>query len=174
VRESRSAMCPTSEGICAVCGIPADAQAFDDTSVVLVSNQANPPSGTIALARGTEIVLARFALAPQYCGVLQYFAQFTNVQAADPARIQTPGLEWSIRANGHPLSPYLRMSAIINPWGYGSFPVALRLPEGTTIEFAVRCGAVGGLDDLTAIGGRIMGRYWYNAMYGDADWKHDQ
>ncbi|HKE59122.1 MAG TPA: hypothetical protein VKB46_20580, partial [Pyrinomonadaceae bacterium] len=50
--------------LCAECGIPLDSQYFDDSSVQAVTQA------------GDELVLARFELPAQYCGVLEYFSQF--------------------------------------------------------------------------------------------------
>ena len=56
-------------GLCAMCRIPLDSQYFDESRI-------SEPPGV-----GSEVVLARFQLPPQYCGVLEYFAQFTDAQA---------------------------------------------------------------------------------------------
>jgi len=151
-------------GLCAMCRIPLDSQYFDESRIT------EPPGA------GSEVVLARFQLPPQYCGVLEYFAQFTDAQARDQTQVETPGLEWSLLSNGRPLFPYLKFDRILNPWGNGCFQVYVRLDEGATVEFVVR-----GVTDVSAageeptvenpsprrVGGRILGRYWYNAAYGD-------
>jgi len=166
----------TTTGLCAACGIPLDSQHFDDSSVRKAPDV------------GEEVVLARFDLPAQYCGVLQYFAQYTDLFAKDAAEIATPNLEWRILVNSHALFPYINLRRIVNPWGYGSFPVNIRLPEDSTVEFVVR----GVTDDdelprsvpriskslrtieggptetaINLVGGRIVGRFWYNASYGD-------
>jgi hypothetical protein len=147
-----------------MCGVPVDSQYFDESRIT-------EPPGV-----GSEVVLARFKLPPQYCGVLEYFAQFTDAQARDHTQVETPGLEWSMLSNGRPLFPYLKFDRILNPWGKGSFQVFVRLDEGTTVEFVVRGVAeVSATDDRPVVenpsprrvGGRIVGRYWYNAAYGD-------
>jgi hypothetical protein len=140
--------------------MPVDSEFFDDSAI-------EPAPGP-----GEELVLARFELRPQYCGVLEYISQFTDAQAAHPAQIETPGLEWLLLANNQPLSPYLGLRFILNPWGSGSFPIALRLSDGATIEFVVR-GTAGALPagdpgHITKVGGRIVGRYWYNPEFGHA------
>ena len=151
-------------GLCAMCRIPLDSQYFDESRIT-------EPPGV-----GREVVLARFQLPPQYCGVLEYFAQFTDALARDQTQVETPGLEWSMLSNRRPLFPYLKFDRILNPWGKPSFQIYLRLDEGATIEFVVR-----GVTDVSVaadgpavenpsqrrIGGRIVGRYWYNAAYGD-------
>ena len=74
-----------TSGFCAACGIPVDSQYFDDSSV------QKPPE------LGEEIVLARFELPAQYCGVLQYFAQFTDAFVATLRKSQLPilnGRSW--------------------------------------------------------------------------------
>jgi hypothetical protein len=149
-----------SPSVCIRCGTPVDSEYFDDSSI-----EAAPGAGE-------EAVLAKFELPAQYCGVLEFVAQFTDVQAANPAQIETPGLEWLLLANNQPLYPYLGLRFILNPWGVGSFPIALRLNDGATIEFIVRgtSGAPPPGDPLhiTKVGGRIIGRYWYNPEFGHA------
>jgi len=140
--------------VCHVCGIPQDAGFFD------ASNISDVP------APGIEIVLARFQLHHNYCGMLLYFAQFTDEYARDATKVPTPGLQWQIRCNGQPRDPYLTFERIINPWGLSGFPISLRLDEGCTLEFAVR--NTGSLTQVTKVGGRLLGRYWYNTEYGGA------
>jgi hypothetical protein len=137
-----------------MCGIPLDSQYFDDSKV------------TAAPEVGREVLLARFELPPQYCGVLEYFAQFTDAYGKDPSRIQTPGLQWLILVNKRPLYPYTNLDRIVNPWGNGSFQVSIRLDENSTVEFQVR-RLSDKAPEVTTVGGRILGRYWYNATYGD-------
>jgi hypothetical protein len=69
--------------------------------------------------------------------------------------------------NKRPLYPYTNLDRIVNPWGNGSFPVALRLDENSTVEFLARRFS-DNAPEVTTVGGRILGRYWYNAAYGDA------
>jgi hypothetical protein len=145
-----------SPGRCVTCGIPLDAKPFDESSV------RPRPSNS-----GDQVVLARFELPPQYCGILEYFAQFTDHHAQDPSQIDTTGLEWKLLTNNRPLYPYLSLSRIVNPWGYGSFPVAIRLDDGATVELVVRNAGYPASGPITRIGGRIVGRFWYNAAYGD-------
>jgi hypothetical protein len=151
----------TTSALCAACGIPLDSQYFDDSSV------QNLP------AVGEEVVLARFELPAQYCGVLEYFAQFTDQFAKDASRIATPNVEWRLLVNNHGLFPYMNLRQIINPWGFGSYQVKVRLDESSTLELVARgvsvSSAIRGQDPnpITQVGGRIMGRFWYNASYGD-------
>lgn len=140
------------------CGIPMDSEYFDESGVAAVP------------APGGEVVLARFELSPQYCGVLEYFSQFTDLHAKDLSRIETPGLQWIILANNRPLYPYIRLQTIVNPWGYGGFQVCIRLEEGAAIELVVRAVSSATFPDgavIRQVGGRLMGRYWYNPVYGD-------
>ena len=109
--------------VCPMCGIPADSQYFDESKVAA------------APAVGREVLLAHFELPPQYCGVLEYFAQFTDAYGKDPSRIHTPGLQWLILVNKRPLYPYTNVDRILNPWGNGSFQVSIRLDENSTVEF---------------------------------------
>jgi hypothetical protein len=143
--------------LCNACGIPFDSQYFDDSSV-----QGAPDPGE-------EIVLARFDLPAQYCGVLQYFAQFTDVFADDASQIETPTIEWRILVNNHALFPYINLRHIVNPWGFGSYPVNIRLDENSSVELVAR-GVNEATNTITRrVGGRIMGRFWYNASYGDVE-----
>lgn len=149
----------TTTGLCATCGIPLDSLYFDESSVVAVPSVI-----------GDEVVLARFELPSQYCGVLQHFSQFSDAFGDNFANIQTPTIEWKLLVNDHALFPYINLRHIVNPWGYGSYPVNIRLDEDSTIELiARRVAAIGSLPNPTinVIGGRIVGRFWYNASYGD-------
>lgn len=158
---------------CPMCGVPIDAKVFDESGVY-----------DLDVRPGDAIVLARVELPPEYCGLLEYLAQYTDQQAQRPEMIRTPGLEWSLRVNGHPLYPYIAFDRILNPWGNGSFQIAIRLDDGAVLELVVRrVGAeapaiagsarrrVGRPPAITAVGGRIVGRYWYNTAYGDVAWR---
>lgn len=144
-------MSALAESLCHVCGIPTDAGFFDDSRIV--------PAPVL----GEEVVLATYQLHPNYCGELLYFAQFTNTYAANPADVRTIGLEWEIRCNGNPRDPYVRFDRIINPWGLSGFPVRVRLEEGCLTELVVRTTAT---SPITTVGGRLLGRFWYNPVYG--------
>lgn len=143
------------QALCTTCGAPLDSQYFDESSVV----DAPDP--------GKTVTLAEFELPPQYCGVLEYFAQFTDEYAGNRSKIETVGIEWLILADGSPLFPYLSLDRIINPWGEGVFPVAIRLQENTTLKFIAR-GVSARSSQLKKVGGRLMGRFWYNTAQGDA------
>jgi hypothetical protein len=147
-------------GVCIRCGAPADSDYFDDSAI-----EAAPEPGE-------ELVLARFELRPQYCGVLEYVSQFTDAHAKSSAQIETPGVAWFLLANNQPLAPYLDVRWILNPWGTGTFALALRLSDGATIEFVAR-GTADALPEgdprhISKVGGRITGRYWYNPEFGHA------
>ena len=144
---------------CMICGIPLDAEYFDVSGFV--------PENEIP-AQGEQKVLASFQLHPQYCGVLTYFSQYTDVYAQNNARIQTRGFEWLILQSGKPVFPYMRLALIVNPWGYNCLPVAVRLDENAKVEFVLRnrSASNGGPDGIKAFAGRIMGRYWYNDSFG--------
>jgi hypothetical protein len=149
--------------VCHICGIPWDAGFFDESNVFeLDPNGVDGPP----LNAGQELVLARYELHRNYCGVLMSFAQFTDRSVGNTPQFRTPGYQWQIRCNGQPRDPYLSLDHILNPWGYGGVPVQLRLEEGCVVELVVR--NVGGGDVLTQVGGRITGRYWYNTVYGGA------
>jgi hypothetical protein len=151
--------------LCNSCGMPFDSQYFDDSSVFDLFDEKNDPT----LLSGQETVLARFDLPPQYCGVLQYFAQFTDTFGADPARIDTPEIEWKLLVNNHSLFPYLNLRHIVNPWGFGSYPLNIRLDENSSLELVARRVADLGDDGVKRVAGRIMGRFWYNPCYGDVE-----
>ena len=145
-------------GICHTCSIPVDAGYFDEASF------------HEAPELNKEIVLAQYKLHPNHCGVLMSFAQFTDLYAQSSTQVQTPGLQWQIRCNGQPRDPYLTFEYILNPWGYSGMPIQLRLEEGCLIEIAVRNmdAKVGKAGQITQVGGRITGRYWYNTDFGGA------
>lgn len=152
----RGSIIETFPRLCTTCGAPFDSQYFDKSGVV------------DAPGVGETVPLAEFELPPQYCGVLEYFAQFTDEYAIDNSRIETPGVEWLILANGSPLFPYLSLNRIVNPWGEGAFRVAVRLQENTSLKFVARGVRSDETSTITKVGGRLLGRFWYNAAHGDA------
>jgi hypothetical protein len=156
-----------------VCGLPLDAQQFDSSRVLEVP------------ARGRQVVLANFELPPQYCGQLENFSQFTDAHARDLSQIRTPGLRWLVLVNNRPLHPFLDLQHVINPWGYGSFPVNIRLDPDARVEFVLKNERYD-LDPqqeqaedlwdprkIHRVGGRLVGRYWYNPLYGDVAGRRD-
>jgi len=146
------------EPVCHLCGIPVDAGYFDSSSIVEAPNAGNP-----------EVILASFQLHPNYCCVLQYFAQFTDEHARDPVQVQTGDIEWQIRSNGQPLAPWLKFNHIINPWGINGFPINVRLRESCLLEFVARFVGTGSIPLLltpSLVGGRLLGRFWYNDAFG--------
>jgi hypothetical protein len=144
--------------VCQVCGIPVDAGYFDVAGIKL------------APVVGQEVELARYELHPQYCGTLLHFMQYAEESATHKQVISnTPGYEWLILCNNQPRSPYLPTSLILNPWGYNALPIQLRLEEGCTLRFVVRkvTAAAGETEVmLSKVGGRLLGRSWYNTIYG--------
>jgi hypothetical protein len=140
--------------VCHSCGVPPDAGFFDASAI----HDAPLP--------GQEVVLAQYRLHRNHCGLLLYFSQFTNAYASDPTQVTTPGFEWQIRCDGRPREPYLTFDRIINPWGLSGFPIGLRLEEGSLLELAVRGVGPGGA--IARVGGRLLGRYWYNTEHGGA------
>jgi len=141
--------------VCQICGVPSDAGYFDVASI------QDAPTKV-----GEEVELARHELHSQYCGTLLYFAQFADEGLNRQVISHTPGYEWAILCNNQPRSPYLPTSLILNPWGYNAFPIHLRLEEGCTVRFMVRKVAPQGA--LSQVGGRLLGRTWYNTIYGGA------
>ncbi len=152
---------------CDICGIPVDAEPFDASGFI---------EGDRLPQRGESATLARFQLHPQYCGVLLTFAQYTDLFFRQHEKVETSGLEWRILRNGQPIYPYHRVESIINPWGYGNYRFEVRLEENSLVEFVVHNRdydlVSGGLqrpgdpDEIRKIGGRIMGRFWYNDVHG--------
>jgi hypothetical protein len=151
--------------ICENCGIPSDASFFDESNIVALRkpDPQDPRKEVSILKPGEELVLASYQLHRNYCGMLMSFAQFTDLAVGATPQFTTPGYQWQIRCNGHPRDPYLTFEHIINPWGYGGFPVQLRLEAGCLVELVIRY--LGG-DSLKQAGGRIIGRFWYNTAYG--------
>jgi hypothetical protein len=140
--------------ICHICGVPADAGYFDTSRII-------PPPEP-----GAEKVLARYELHRNYCGLLLHFAQLVETGGSAAASVQTPGFQWQIRCNGQPRDPYLSFDHIINPWGSSALPVNLRLEEGCVLELVIR--NVQASTEGAVVGGRLVGRYWYNDIYGGA------
>jgi hypothetical protein len=172
-----------TDNYCVVCGIPLDAEYFDVSGFIGTAHPQipgvpadpfeefglTPPEGLPS--RGEQRVLASFQLHSQYCGVLTYFSQYTDLYARDNTQILTPGFEWIILQNGKPLFPYTRLEMIVNPWGYNCLPVSVRLDENARVEFILRNRAITDADlkdkyPIHAFAGRIMGRYWYNDSFG--------
>jgi hypothetical protein len=152
----------SSQDLCARCAFPLDSQHFDESSIVELPVDAGRP------IVGRSIVLARFTLPPQYCGVLEYFSQYTNRLVTQSRQVETEGLEWMVLSNGRPLAPYLGVEWIVNPWGSFGFPLAIRLEESTTVELVVRNRDYTRPAEITRVGGRIGGRYWYDVAEGRA------
>ncbi len=142
--------------ICPACGLPRDYEHFDE------SGFAGTP------AAGQQVVVARFELAPQYCGLLENFSQYADLFGRDASQVETPGLQWIISVNHRPIYPYVQLEQIVNPWGFGSFGIAIRLDENATVEFVVRNASYAPGGEIKRVGGRITGRFWYNPAYGDA------
>ena len=147
--------------VCHICGVPLDAGYFDVAGI-----KAAPQVGE-------EVELARYELHAQYCGALLYFAQYAEQQEPTNSQVisKTPGYEWVILCNNQPRAPYLPTSLILNPWGYNALPIHLRLEEGCLLRFVVRKVAPPADETevtLQQVGGRLLGRSWYNSIYGGA------
>lgn len=148
--------------LCPTCGIPWDAGYFDESRILDLAVQP--------LNRGDELVLARYQLHRNYCGILMSFAQFTDAYGRDNSQALTPGYQWQVRVNDLPRDPYVNLDHILNPWGTTAMPVHLRLEESSVVELTIRnVGVPTGVQDpheLRIIGGRITGRFWYNLDFG--------
>jgi len=139
------------------CAIPLDSQYFDDGQVVSVPGL------------GVSETVARIELPAQYCGVLERFAQFTDLQSSHPEEISTPGIIWQILANRQPVFPYHSFSLLLNPWGVNCFPVCIRLPAASTIEMVVTRRELNtATKKIKYVGGRLLGRFWYSSAYGES------
>jgi len=126
-----------------------DTRHFDESSII-----ALPPVGETAL-------LASVQLESRFAGQLEHFSQFTDVQAREPERVETPELQWLLRVNGRPLAPYIDVRLILNPWGFGNcFALQLKLDRGSRLEFLVR--RLPGPTTVTRLGGRLAGRLWFD------------
>ena len=68
--------------------------------------------------------------------------------------------------DGYIFYPYVGIEHIVNPWGEAVAPIGLRLDEGSVLELIVR-RTPGDVGEVRIIGGRIVGEYWYNKIYGD-------
>jgi len=141
--------------VCHVCGVPQDAGYFDVASI-----KAAPKVGE-------EVEVARYQLSPQYCGTLLYFMQYAELAETQRQVFpKTPGYEWVILCNNQPRAPYLPTDLILNPWGQNAPPIHLRLEEGCMLRFLVRRKAASVPQELSQVGGRLLGRTWYNTIYG--------
>ena len=140
----------TTQSLCTNCGIPQDSECFD------VSGFADVPG-----LNSDAVVLARFNLHHQYCGVLEFFSQFSDEFARDASQVETHGLQWLLLVNGRPFYPYVDVESILNPWGFGSFGIRLRLPEAARVEFSVRRTGNPALT-VKRVGARLSGRYWFS------------
>jgi hypothetical protein len=151
--------------VCQICGIPVDAGYFDVASI-----QDAPGFRSGKNEDKTEVELAHYELNPQYCGTLLYFMQYAElIRTRRQVLSNTPGYEWLILCNNQPRAPYLPTSLILNPWGYNALPIHLRLEEGCTVRFVVRkLTPAAGDVKLSQVGGRLLGRTWYNTQYGGA------
>ena len=152
-----------------VCSMPADSEYFDVCGVVGRPLVEDEKSGTLKdpfygfdfasadelPVRGEQKVLAAYQLHPQYCGMMTYFSQYTDLHARENSQILTPGFEWLILQNGKPVFPYTGLDKIINPWGYNCFPISIRLDENARVEFAIRNRSV-----------RDEQLNWYNTGFG--------
>ena len=146
--------------VCQICGVPLDAGYFDVAAIKM------------APLVGEEVELARYELNPEYCGTMLYFMQYAEeFRTKRQVLSNTPGYEWLILCNNQPRAPYLPTSLILNPWGYNALPIHLRLEEGCTVRFVVR-KVTPAVDEtevkLSQVGGRLLGRTWYNTQYGGA------
>lgn len=140
--------------VCQICRVPLDAGYFDVASIKKAPQNV-----------GDEVEVARYELHPQYCGTLLYFMQYAE-ESGKQVISHTPGYEWLILCNNQPRAPYLPTDLILNPWGTNTPPIHLRLEEGCTVRFVVRRVAAAGTVEMSKVGGRLLGRTWYNTIYG--------
>jgi hypothetical protein len=135
---------------------PLDARYFDESNGVKEAPTAQ------------SVQLAAFELPFGYRGSLEGFWQFTDTHARDNAEINTPGLEWLLLINGQPVSPYLGLRTILQPWGWPAKTISIRLPVSAAVELVVRSVIPSGTPPPPPpavplqVAGRIFGRYWYS------------
>jgi len=144
--------------VCQICRVPLDAGYFDVASI-------KDAPGFGENLHKTEVEVARYELNPQYCGTLLYFTQYAEDSSTRQVISHTPGYEWIILCNNQPRAPYLPTKQILNPWGSYALPIHLRLEEGCTVRLVVRKVDAPGVP-LFQVGGRLLGRSWYNTIYG--------
>ena len=143
---------------CNICGAPLDADYFDVVQLSACACERRPGSRAGA-PRAAFAVLRRAAL----------FRPVRRAGRTDSRQVlsETPGYEWVILCNNQPRAPYLPTSLILSAWGLNAFPVNLRLEEGCVVRFVVRQGHASARRrrsiTLSQVGGRLMGRSWYNA-----------
>lgn len=145
--------------VCQICGVPLDANYFDDASIKQAPD-----------VEGAEVEVARYELNRQYCGALLYFTQYAEeFRTKRQVLSKTPGYQWLILCNNQPRAPYLPTNLILNPWGYEALPIHLRLEEECTLRFVVRKVSLSAGEKevkLSQVGGRLLGRTWYNTIFG--------
>ena len=142
---------------CAACGSAVDSLYFD------VAGFAAVPE------RDGTVILVRQEIPRQYCAVLEGFQQFVPPELLPDGPVETRLIQWSIRANGRPLDPYTGFHALLNRWGEPWNRVAINLEEGTMLELVARFLAPPRTRDTSLrVGGRLMGRYWFDDPYGTA------
>jgi hypothetical protein len=148
--------------VCQICSVPLDAGYFDVAGI-----QDAPGFRSGKNENKTEVEVARYELNPQYCGTLLYFMQYAEESVTKKQVLShTPGYEWVILCNSQPRAPYLPTELILNPWGANALPIHLRLEEGCTLRFVVRRVSPTVPQELSQVGGRLLGRSWYNTIYG--------
>jgi hypothetical protein len=163
-----------TKSCCDICGIPLDSEYFDVSG--FLENDKLP-------RKGERAIMSSFQIHPQYCGVLECFAQFTDLYARDNTKVETPGLQWMIMRNGQPLFPYHQIESIVNPWGFNNFQFLIRLDESSRIEFVLynrnydnfpqtNKNTNNAEDIVSKVGGRLIGRFWYNDIYGNLPGKN--
>ena len=149
--------------VCQICGVPVDAGYFD------VASFKDAPVGMRARRGGAGALRAASRSTAAPCSI----SPSSRKTGSDARQVisQTPGYEWIILCNNQPRAPYLPTSLILNPWGYNALPRSpaiggrmrrqsswsekLLLPRGRAVT-------------LSQVGGRLMGRSWYNTNYGGA------
>lgn len=163
------------------CEQPLDSILFDEANIFYTkpdkteesedSNYTEPPRGAqiAILSAGHSLELARFRLPPEHYGELLSFSQFTDKLASNPYSVLTPGYQWSILLNDHPMAPWLSFDHVRNPWGMLAYPLALRLPENSVVRLVIRNLDVDQKDTerwLRRVGGRLVGIYWFDEHHG--------
>ena len=149
--------------LCPNCGLPRDYEHFDESGFASRQRRSSPAVRWCWRASNCRHNTA---------GCSKISPSLPTCSGAISPRSRRPACNGSSQSTNGPLYPYVRLEHIVNPWGYGSFGVSIRLDENATVEFVVRNLGHPPPDrpetEINRVGGRIVGRFWYNPAYGDA------
>ena len=123
--------------LCPNCGLPRDYEHFDESGFADKTRAARPRGGAGALriAGRNTAGCSKISRSSPTCSGARHLAISSGAISPKSRRPACNGSSWS--TDGRSI-PTLRLEHIVNPWGYGSFGVAIRLDENATVEFVVR------------------------------------